>query len=155
MSKTLYVIGDGGRARFVERTRAGAFRTIRALESTDIHARSRDLRRAPPDRAQESANPARHAFEPRVDERDRAEEIFIRMVAGILDEGEFDGDWKNIVLVLPPRLLKHFWRAMRPDAAAKVRRTISKNLARMPDSDLGEHLPVISSGSEIGSGIPW
>lgn len=155
MSKTLYVIADGGRARFVERTRAGAFKTIRALESTDIHARNRDLRRARPDRAQESANPVRHAVEPRMEERNKAEEIFIRMVAGILDEGEFDNGWENIVLVLPPRLLKHFWRAMRMDAAAKVRRTVSKDLTRIPDRDLEEHLPVISSGLELGSGIPW
>lgn len=155
MRKTLYIIADGGRARFVERTEAGAFRTLKSVESTDIHRKSRELRRAPPSRIHESASPARHALDSRMDERDRAEEIFIKMVAGMLEEEGFASHWKNIVLVLPSRLLKQFWKAMHQDAAARVRQTVSKDLTKVPDHDLEAHLPVFSARFETGSNIPW
>jgi hypothetical protein len=72
-----YIIADGGRARFVERDEAGAYRTVLGFVAAEMHKRSRDLGLDRPARVKESANSARHV-EPRRDLHEAAMRISSR-----------------------------------------------------------------------------
>ena len=51
--KLYCVIADGGRARFVERDEAGAFRTVSSFVSTELHMSTHELGRDRPARVKE------------------------------------------------------------------------------------------------------
>jgi len=62
-AKIWYVIADGGRARFVERDKQGAYRTVLSFVAAGLHERSHDLGLGRPARVKESANSARHSVD--------------------------------------------------------------------------------------------
>jgi protein required for attachment to host cells len=143
MPKTLYVVADGGRARYIERAGPGHFRTVRNIESAQLHTKSIDMSRDRPPRVQESANPTRHAVEQKLTPRDKVEMNFIKALAKNLDEDEALGSYDNLVLVAPARLERVLRQSLAPSLSAKLVKYIHKDLTKVPDSDLSEHLPEI------------
>jgi protein required for attachment to host cells len=123
-AKIWYVIADGGRARFVERDDGGAFRTVSSLVAAELHKRSHDLGLDRPPRAKESASPARHAIEPRRDLHQASKEQFVKLVA-------------------PPRALTELKQSLSNQMAKLVVTDLQKDLTKVPDHDLTEHLPSV------------
>jgi protein required for attachment to host cells len=138
--KTLYVIADGGRARFVERDDNGAFRTITSFVSTELHERSHDLGLDRPARVKESANTARHAVEPRRDLHLAAKENFVKAVAGEIDVEHGRKRFDKLVLVAPPRVLTELKDKLSKAMAELAGDSLQKDLTKVPDHDLAEHL---------------
>jgi protein required for attachment to host cells len=137
----LYVIADGGRARFVRAIEGQHFRTIKEFESKHIHDRSHDLGRAPPSRVQESASPTRHGVEPREDPHDRAERDFARHVAQTLNADSDAVACDALVLVAPSHTLSELRNALSRELDKRVVTTLAKDLTKVPDADLPKHLP--------------
>ena len=138
--KLWYVIADGGRARFVARDDKGAFRTVLSFVAAELHARSHDLGRDRPARVQESANPARHAIEPRRDLHEAAKEDFVKLVAEQLDDEHGRGQFDKLVLVAPPGVLTELRNALSKPMAKLVASDLQKDLTKVPDHDLTGHL---------------
>jgi protein required for attachment to host cells len=138
--KLWYVIADGGRARFVERDANGAFRTIASFVSTELHARTHDLGLDRPARVKESANSARHAVEPRRDLHETAKEDFIRTVADALAAEHGEGQFDQLVLVAPARVLTELKSRLGKPLAESVVSDLQKDLTKIPDHDLATHL---------------
>lgn len=139
-AKIWYVIADGGRARFVERDDNGAFRTISSFVSTDLHKRASDLGRDRPARVMESATPGRSAIEPRRDLHTAAKEDFVKLVAEQLDAEHGRGQFDKLVLVAPPRVLTELKEKLSKPIAKLVVDGLQKDLTKVPDHDLTEHL---------------
>ena len=139
-TKLWYVISDGGRARFIERDEKGAFRTILSFVSTELHERSRDLGLDRPTRVMESAASARHAIEPRRDLHTAAKEDFVRLVADQLEAEHDRGQFDKLVLVAPPRVLTELKERLSKPIAEVVIDDLQKDLTKIPDHDLAEHL---------------
>lgn len=135
-----YVIADGGRARFVERDERGAFRTVASFVSTELHARSSDLGRDRPARVMESASPGRSAVEPRRDLKEAAKEDFVKLVAEELGVGHERGQFDSLVLVAPPGVLTELKKNLSKPIAKLVAGDLQKDLTKVPDHDLTEHL---------------
>jgi len=135
-----YVIADGGRARFVERDEKGAFRTVASFVSTDLHKRSSDLGRDRPSRVMESAGPGRSAVEPRRDLKEAAKEDFVKLVAEELGVGHERGQFDSLVLVAPPGVLTELKNNLSKPIAKLVAGDLQKDLTKVPDHDLTEHL---------------
>ncbi|MGA9604189.1 MAG: host attachment protein [Methyloceanibacter sp.] len=138
--KTLYVIADGGRARFVERDENGAFRTIASFVSPEVHERSHELGRDRPARVKESANAARHAVEPRRDLHVAAKEDFVKHVAGEIDVEHGRKSFEKLVLVAPPRVLTELKEKLSKAMAELAADSLQKDLTKVPDHELSEHL---------------
>ncbi|HET9572761.1 MAG TPA: host attachment protein [Methyloceanibacter sp.] len=138
--KTLYVIADGGRARFVERDENGAFRTIASFVSPEAHQRSHDLGLDRPSRVKESANAARHAVEPRRDLHEAAKEDFVKHVAGKIDLEHARKSFDKLVLVAPPRVLTELKEKLSKAMAELAADSLQKDLTKVPDHELSEHL---------------
>ena len=135
-----YVIADGGRARFVERDEQGAYRTVLSFVAAELHKRSRDLGRDRPARVKESANVARHAVEPRRDLHEAAKEDFVALVAEKIEAEHGRGQFDSIVLVAPPGVLTELKQKLSKPIAALVIKDLQKDLTKVPDHDLAEHL---------------
>jgi protein required for attachment to host cells len=138
--KTLYVIADGGRARFVERDENGAFRTIASFASAEAHERAHDLGLDRPARVKESANAARHAVEPRRDLHVAAKEDFVKHVAGEIDAEHGRKSFDKLVLVAPTRVLAELKEKLSKAMAKLAADSLQKDLTKVPDHDLAEHL---------------
>jgi protein required for attachment to host cells len=135
-----YVVADGGRARFVERDERGDFRTVASFVSTELHARSSDLGLDRPARVKESATPTRHAIEPRRDLKEAAKEDFVKLVADELGVGHERGQFDRLVLVAPPGVLTELKNNLSKPIAELVVGDLQKDLTKVPDHDLTEHL---------------
>jgi protein required for attachment to host cells len=139
-AKLWYVIADGGRARFVERDDNGALRTISSFVSTDLHKRASDLGRDRPVRVMESATPGRSAVEPRRDLKEAAKEDFVKLVAEQLAAEHGRGQFDKLVLVAPPGVLTELKEKLSKPIAKLVVDALQKDLTKVPDHDLTEHL---------------
>jgi protein required for attachment to host cells len=141
MPKTLYLLADGGRVRYVERTGLGQFRTFRKFVSAHIHEKGYKLLRDRPARVQESATSTRHGIERRITPRDKIEQKFIKEVAADLLEDKTIADFDNVVIVETPRLLKVFRDSLPSAISSKLVESIDKDLTKIPDGELDRHLP--------------
>ena len=139
-AKIWYVIADGGRARFVERDENGAFRTVSSFVSTELHKSSHELGLDRPARVKESATPTRHAIEPRRDLHTAAKEDFVKLVAEELEAGRERGEFDRLVLVAPARVLSQLKAELGKPVAEVVASELQKDLTKVPDHDLTEHL---------------
>jgi protein required for attachment to host cells len=139
-SRVWYVIADGGRARFVAQDESGVFRTVLSFVASDMHKRSSDLGRDRPARVKESANAARHAVEPRRDLHEAAKEDFIALVAEEIAAEHGSGQFDQLVLVAPPKVLPELKLKLSKPMAALVVNDLQKDLTKVPDHDLTEHL---------------
>lgn len=139
-AKVWYVIADGGRARFVERDEKGAFRTLSSFVSTELHDRSGDLGRDRPSRVRESASPSRHAIEPKHDLHTAAKEDFVRQVVAELEGAHGEGSFDELVLVAPARVLAQLKEELSKPLAKLLRDDVQKDLTKIPDHDLSDHL---------------
>jgi protein required for attachment to host cells len=139
-AKLWYAIADGGRARFVERDENGAFRTVANLESTDLHARARDLGTDRPTRVRDRKGTGRHAVQPRSDLKEQAKEDFVKTVAAALAAEHGRGQFDQLMLVAPPGVLSELKQKLAKPIANIVVKDLQKDLTKVPDHDLTEHL---------------
>ncbi len=138
--KILYVIADGGRARFVARGEEGDFHTIASFVSSEIYERSHDLGTDRPTRVHESANAARHAAQPRHDLHSAAKEDFVKHIASEIDGEQERGRFEKLVLVAPPRVLTELKEKLSKSMARLVADGLQKDLTKVPDHELAPHL---------------
>ena len=135
-----YAIADGGRARFVERDESGALRTVAKFESTELHARARDLGTDRPTRVRDSAGTGRHSVTPRSDLKAQAKEDFIKLVADELAVEHGRGQFDQLVLVAPIGVLTELKQKLTTPIAGIVVKDLQKDLTKVPDNELPKHL---------------
>lgn len=139
----LYVLTDGGRARFVERSPDnGAYVTFEKMDGARRLAALRaELRASPPGRSISSTSPRRAAVGP--DDYTRpAKEAFVREVADHAAELCRRRDFASVVVAAPPRLVSELKR--RVADRVRVEASLGKDLTKSSDHELGawlDHIP--------------
>jgi protein required for attachment to host cells len=137
---TWFVVADGSRARFLARADGGTgYGVVASYESQEARLPSRDLVSAPPSRAQESANSAHHAIEPRQDPHVAQKAAFAREVAHHLKAARDHGEYGQLVLYADPRSLAVLREALDPATRRLVKAEFSKDLTKTPVADLARH----------------
>src|SRR5882672_1414353 len=138
---TWVVIADGGRARLVAcRDSEPRYVTLRELVSVAERTLSHELGADKPGRTAESATPARHALQPRSDPHELAKEAFAQEVAQVLNEASVEGAFDRLVLVAPPRIASVLRHGLGKAVQAKISGELAKDLTKIPDHELGDHL---------------
>lgn len=148
--RTWYVVADGGRARIVQkRDRQGdrqqAFDTIQELVSANIHRPTHELGAERPGRTHESATTARHAVQPRQDLHQAEKQNFVHEVAAVLNEAGTRDEFDALVLVAPAHALGDLRQALDAPTQRKITAQLQKDLTKVPNADLAEHLADLSS----------
>lgn len=146
--KLLFVLADGGRVRFVERSASnGHFVTIEEIDRTAALSQlRRELRGSPAARTHESASPRRSAVG-KEDYIRPAKEAFMAEVAGravaMVRERNLDG----VFLAAPPQLIGLLRAHL--NGAAPVVGLIRKDLTKVADHELGAWLSTAHSSLQL------
>jgi protein required for attachment to host cells len=135
-----FVVSDGSRARFLTPIQGRPeYRVVASYESQEAKLPSRELVSTPPGRAQESANPAHHAIEPRQDPHTARKAAFAREIASHLKLAGKRGDYDWLILYADPRSLAVLREALDPATRRQVKAEIAKDLTKTPVAELPQH----------------
>ena len=153
MHKVCYVIADAGRARLVrQRVEDGAFVTFEILAPSQEVGFGRRALRKDKTPVYASHGMRRHLVEPRLGVRYRALRAFALEIVLRLEALIASGAYDSIVLVAPTRMLQAVERYMSPQLTACLVGELAKDLSKMPDHDLYEHLWAANLGDAVWPG---
>lgn len=150
--RLLFVLADGGRARFVERSsQTGQFVTIDEIDNGGVLRRLREaLRASPPARSHDSQGPARHSVGPDHFVRS-SKEAFMTRVAERADKLVRQKNLAGVFVAAPPPLVEPLHDALA--GRVRVAGRLGKDLTKSPDDALTAWLEPASSeggGQERG-----
>ncbi len=134
------LVADGAHARVVVPMPRRQFRTISSFDSTTARRRAGELAGEKLGRSFESATPMRHAIEPREDPKRAAKQEFLRYVAEEMNSAAAAGQFDHLVLVAPVAALNVLRPALDPQVAARVSGALAKDVVKVADADLADHL---------------
>jgi protein required for attachment to host cells len=135
------VVADGEHARIVVRdTETGALHTAREITSASAGARSADLGTDRPGRSFESGQPGRHAITPRHDLHEEEKEKFLHAVAAEVNAAAAAHRFHRLLLVAPSRAMAPLRAALSAEAEARVAHALAKDLVKVPDHELHDHV---------------
>ena len=140
-TRTWILIADGARARILQNDGPGT--GLQALEGREWHgdhAATHELMSDRTGRAFSSVGPARSAIEPHSDPHRQLKRNFVHRLADTLSEGWRDRAYDRLILVAAPSALGDLRAALSPDVRAKVVAEIAKDLTKIPDAAMAEHL---------------
>lgn len=138
--KLWFVIADGEHARIVTPSAAGSFQTIASVDAADAHRRSQALGTDRPGRSFESGNASRRAIEPKHDPHAMSKQKFQQFIAERVNEASNAGSFERLVLVAPSRTMPIIRDALDVETLEKLVGTLTKDLIKTPDHELGAHL---------------
>ena len=129
MSKgtTWYVVADGGKAR------------ILMLDGDRMHTLESFDNSGHGDTDEDPSAGTSQLKAPKSDPREQAKEHFAKQVAAKLNEAVRTGKVDEIALAAPAHVLHDIREALDKAAFAKLGKTLSKDFANMPDSELASH----------------
>ncbi|MDP1736510.1 MAG: host attachment protein [Caulobacter sp.] len=144
----LFLLTDGGRARFVEQSPdSGDFVTIETLDHTVRLRQLRgELRASPPARTFSSTSPRRSSVG-REDYERAAKEAFMAEVADRASELFQSRGRKGVFLAAPSRLIGVLRERLGHRAA--IAGTLGKDLTKAPDHELGAWLDEAALGRQL------
>jgi protein required for attachment to host cells len=143
-TKTWILIADGARARIL--LNEGPGKGVAPLEGgtfESAHDATRDLGDGKPGRTFESANTARHAYEPRTDPHRELKRDFAVELAAMLDQRLLEKDYDRVILVAPPKMLGDLRGALTDAVRAVLYAELDKDLTKTPVKELPGHLGAV------------
>jgi len=138
---TWVVLADGAHARIFENSGPGTgLVEINSWDSPSARKPTRDLGTDRPGRGHESATYGRHALAAREDWHEGEKANFVHDVAAYLNDRNHQGAFDELVIAAPPRALGELRKAIDSTTAGRLKVEINKDLTKIPQADLGEHL---------------
>ena len=137
--KILFLLTDGARARFVERSpQTGDFVTLSEVDRRDrLEVLRTELRASPPGRSLQSGTPERHAIG-REGAFRQAKEAFVEEMADRAAEVYRQRHFRAVFITAPPRLVGPLLRRLA--TRATVAGALQKDLTKVSDAALGQWL---------------
>ncbi len=137
---TYILVADGARGRIFSSSGIGKpLKDVPGGEYRQELKPDHELQSDRPGRAQESANPARHAIE-REDLHRKKKEQFIAKLAEELDERLAKNEFQRLVIAAPPEALGHIRAALSDKLRATVTAEIGKDLTKMSLTEIHANL---------------
>lgn len=138
---TQFVIADGGRARWVKRSdHADDFVTVRELTAAP------SFKGGPGGVAFEGGSGQRFTIAEKDDAVRQRRLRFAGEVAEAINAEALAGGIQRLAVVAPARVLGAIREQLNPEASARLARTLSKDLTKTPDHELGEWLRPLEQG---------
>ena len=135
----LIVVADAEHARLIRTSPEYVLHTERHFDSAAAHRRSSDLGSDRPGASYHSDSSAHHGLAPRHDLHDQQKSAFARFLAEQLNAmpaQSFDG----LVLCAPSHCLQDMLDGLHAEVRAKLAGSLAKDLVKIPDDQLWQHL---------------
>jgi protein required for attachment to host cells len=139
--RTWILIADGARARILENDGPG--RGLQPVQGGDFrgeHAPTRDIVSDRPGREFQSMGAARSAIESHSDPHRELKRRFAERLADVLSRGLEQKAYERLVVVAAPVTLGDLRAALPGGVQAKVVGELAKDLTKVPDAQVAEHL---------------
>ena len=139
--RTWILIADAARARVLSSTgRTAKLAPVEGLSFDAEHGSTHEIMSDRQGRTQESHGHQRHAIEPRVDPHRALKSAFAARLGDMLDKQRQAGAFEYLVLVAPPVMLGEIRSALSDQVRPLVKAEIAKDLTRLPNQSIREHL---------------
>lgn len=138
--RLLIVIADGEHARFVRPRENNALHSDGRFNTKTIHERTSDLGTDRPGATYHEGSSAHHALAPRHDLHDMEKEKFGHLLAYKLNDLSFRDEFDDLAIVAPSHSLSAIHEKLDVTTNAKIIDTLAKDLMKVPDQDLWEHV---------------
>ena len=140
-TRTWILIADGARGRILQNDGPG--KGLQALEGRvwqGDHVATHELMTDRTGRAFSPAAPARSAIDSHSDPHRQLKRNFVHRLADALADGSRDRAYDRLILVAAPSALGDLRAALSPEVRAKVVAEVPKDLTKVPDTAVAEHL---------------
>ncbi|MEB3702883.1 host cell attachment protein [Candidatus Bealeia paramacronuclearis] len=133
------LVADGARGRFFQKKPEGILH-IDGFDFVAENLKDQELTHDKPGRGFESANPARHAYQPRVDPHENQKVQFAKRLSEFVNKAREKGEFDELVLVTPPKILGELRNHLGKDSLSKVTSEIAKDVSKFSDHELNHYL---------------
>ena len=137
--KTWVLVADGTRARlFIKK-----FKAIEHLMGHDLvgdNLRDSEIYMDKPGRSFESANPTRHAYQPRTDWHDYQKQLFAKEICSVLEKAHEQDEFDELIIITPAKMLGNIRNYLGKQILPKIAAEISKDISKLSDHELLSYL---------------
>lgn len=137
--KVWVLVADGARARIFTKQ----YRKLTNAMGQDFVADNlKDTEALPdkPGRAFESANSARHAYEPRNDWHEYQKELFAKSLCDILHKASEQSEFDELIIISPPRTLGELRNNLNKQVISKITAEFPKDITKYTEQELAAFL---------------
>jgi protein required for attachment to host cells len=140
-TKTWILIADGARARVLENDGPGkGLIAIDRLVLHGDHAATHDIVDDREGRTHSSHGPRRSAIDANTNPHRELKRTFAHQLADVLADELDASSYEHLVIVAAPVTLGDLRKVLAPKVAAKITGEVSKDLTKIPNSDVAHHL---------------
>lgn len=133
--KTWVFVADGTRARiFVKGYKSLENATGQDYVSDNLQ--NREIAMDKPGRGFESANPTRHAYQPRTDWHQHHKQLFAKELCTILNEASENAEFDELVIICPAKILGEMRAHLGKQTLTRVTAEIPKDVTKFTDPEL-------------------
>lgn len=140
-TRSWIVIADGAQARILENHGPG--KGLVPLPSEEMHKTprpTREINTDRPGRSHDRVGPGRHAMENPSDAHREEKRRFAELLGEHLNEAALKRRYDRLILVAPSKTLGDLRQSLSKEAAAKIDGELTKDLTKVSDHDLPDHL---------------
>lgn len=137
--KVWVLVADGARARIFTKQ----YRKLTNAMGQDFVADNLKDTEALPDKpgsAFESANSARHAYEPRTDWHEYQKELFAKSLCDILHKANEQSEFDELIIFSPPRTLGELRSNLDKQVISKITAEFPKDITKYTEQELAAFL---------------
>jgi protein required for attachment to host cells len=140
-TRTWILIADGASARILQNSGLGkGLHAVAGGVFEGDHAATHDIMSDRAGRTFSSAGPARSAIEAHSDPHRELKRTFAHRLADALADGWRKGAYDRLIIVAAPSALGDLRAALSKEVSAKVTAEVAKDLTKIPDTAIAEHL---------------
>ncbi|MBY0500983.1 MAG: host attachment protein [Alphaproteobacteria bacterium] len=137
--KTWVLVADGARARiFIKNYKK--LNNVTGQDYVGDNLKDSDAGTDRPGRGYESANPARHAYQPRTDWHQYHKELFAKELCDVLEKANEHSEFDELIIISPPKTLGDIRGHLSKHTLGKVIAEIPKEITKLTEHELVSYL---------------
>lgn len=133
--KTWVLVADGTRARIFVKKHNKLNNAI-GQDLVGENLKESELGTSKPGRSYESANPTRHAYQPRMDWQQHQKELFAKELCEIIEKANDEAEFDELVIISPPKTLGDIRGHLGKKTLPKITEEIPKDITKLTEPEL-------------------
>jgi len=135
--KRWVLVADGARARVFSKT----YHKLEELQDfIGQNLSDTELTTDKPGRGFESANPTRHAYQPRTDWHDHQKTVLAKEICVTLEKANEIHEFEELIVVCPPKTLGTLRETLNPHILAKITAELPNDVTKFTEKEILDFL---------------